>query len=166
MKIGLRSSLGCFALLLSLASLSAPAQFPLAPATSGPGSASIVPQTQLIQPEALVRLLQGPAKNKPLILQVGSRIMYAEAHIPGSEYTGPGSRAEGVQALESRVSSLPRHTFIVLYCGCCPWDRCPNVAPAFSKLRQMGFTNVKVLYIADNFGANWLNKGYPVEKGR
>jgi hypothetical protein len=28
----------------------------------------------------------------------------------------------------------------------------------------MGFTNVKVLYIAQNFGADWVNKGYPVEQ--
>jgi hypothetical protein len=30
----------------------------------------------------------------------------------------------------------------------------------------MGFTNVEVLYLADNFGADWVSKGYPVEKGR
>jgi len=24
---------------------------------------------------------------------------------------------------------------------------------------------VKVLYISDNFGANWVDKGYPVAKG-
>jgi hypothetical protein len=29
----------------------------------------------------------------------------------------------------------------------------------------MGFTNVKVLYIADNFGADWVERGYPVAKG-
>jgi hypothetical protein len=29
----------------------------------------------------------------------------------------------------------------------------------------MGFTNVKVLYISDNFGTNWVDKGYPVAKG-
>jgi len=29
----------------------------------------------------------------------------------------------------------------------------------------MGFTNVKVLYIADNFGADWVDKGYPTAKG-
>jgi hypothetical protein len=29
----------------------------------------------------------------------------------------------------------------------------------------MGFTNVKVLYIADNFGTNWVDKGYPTAKG-
>jgi hypothetical protein len=30
----------------------------------------------------------------------------------------------------------------------------------------MGFTNVKVLYIANNFGADWVEKGYPVAKGQ
>ena len=29
----------------------------------------------------------------------------------------------------------------------------------------MGFTNVKVLYLANNFGADWVDKGYPVAKG-
>jgi hypothetical protein len=25
----------------------------------------------------------------------------------------------------------------------------------------MGFTNVKALYIANNFGTDWVDKGYP-----
>jgi hypothetical protein len=29
----------------------------------------------------------------------------------------------------------------------------------------MGFTKLKVLYISDNFGRDWMYKGYPVEKG-
>ena len=37
--------------------------------------------------------------------------------------------------------------------------------PAYDALTAMGFTNFKVLYIADNFGANWADKGYPVVKG-
>jgi hypothetical protein len=28
----------------------------------------------------------------------------------------------------------------------------------------MGFSNVKVLYIANNFGTDWLDKGYPTVK--
>jgi len=32
-------------------------------------------------------------------------------------------------------------------------------------LRALGFTNVKSLYIANNFGADWVEKGYPVAKG-
>jgi Fe-S oxidoreductase len=64
------------------------------------------------------------------------------------------------------VSALSRKKLIVLYCGCCPWNRCPNVGTAFAKMLEMGFTNVKVLYLADNFGTNWVEKGFPVEKGR
>jgi hypothetical protein len=29
----------------------------------------------------------------------------------------------------------------------------------------MGFTKVRVLYIANNFGADWVAKGYPTAKG-
>jgi hypothetical protein len=64
------------------------------------------------------------------------------------------------------VAPLPRKSFIVLYCGCCPWVRCPNVGPAFKLLRYLGFNNVKVLYLADNLGTDWVDKGYPVEHGR
>jgi hypothetical protein len=28
----------------------------------------------------------------------------------------------------------------------------------------MGFANVKVLYLADNLGTDWVAKGYPVER--
>lgn len=99
------------------------------------------------------------------MIQVGSHVLYEQAHIPGSEYIGPASYESGLQQLRQRVQALPRRKFIVLYCGCCPWSHCPNVKPADDALRALGFTNVKVLYIADNFGANWVNKGYPVAKG-
>ena len=135
-------------------------------ATSPPASALTIPASELIQPADLNRLLRASGAEKPLILQVGSRMMFAEAHIPGSEYAGPGSQSDGVQVLRARVASLTRETFIILYCGCCPWNRCPNVGPAYSLLHGMGFTRVKVLYIANNFGDDWVNKGFPVAKGQ
>jgi rhodanese-related sulfurtransferase len=131
-----------------------------------PGSTLTIPVAQVIQPEVLRSLLQAGGADRPLVLQVGSHLLYAEAHIPGSEYVGPDSQPAGIQQLQNRVSSLPRKKLIVLYCGCCPWNRCPNVGPAFAKLNEMGFTNVKVLYLANNFGADWASKGYPVEQGR
>jgi thiosulfate/3-mercaptopyruvate sulfurtransferase len=67
--------------------------------------------------------------------------------------------------LRTRVANLPKDTAIVIYCGCCPWSRCPNIAPAYDRLRALGFKQLKVLYIADNFGANWVDQGYPVAKG-
>ena len=127
--------------------------------------ATSIPATRLINPEDLVKLLQSSGKDKPLMIQVGSHVLFSQAHIPGSEYIGPASSEAGLQQLRKRVESLPHTRFIVLYCGCCPWSHCPNVKPADDALRILGFTNVKVLYIADNFGTNWVDKGYPVAKG-
>lgn len=129
-----------------------------------PISAFSIPQLQLIQPDALSRLERSPEVTRPLVLQVGSRLFFAQAHIPGSAYAGPGSQPAGLQLLETTVASLPKDRFIVLYCGCCPWNHCPNVGPAYKRLRDLGFNNVKVLYLANNFGDDWVAKGYPVEK--
>ncbi|MGC2196074.1 MAG: rhodanese-like domain-containing protein [Terriglobales bacterium] len=127
--------------------------------------ASLIPASRLINPDELVKVLQASKGEKPLMIQVGSHVLYSQAHIPGSEYIGPASAENGLQQLRKRVESLPRNKFIVLYCGCCPWSHCPNVKPADDALRALGFTNVKVLYIANNFGADWVDKGYPVAKG-
>jgi len=134
----------------------------LAPA---PAPASSLPASELINPEDLVKALEASTGEKPLMLQVGSHVLFAQAHIPGSEYVGPVTSEVGLQQLRRHVDSLPRKKFIVLYCGCCPWNHCPNVKPADDALRAMGFTHVKVLYIATNLGADWVAKGYPVEKG-
>jgi len=126
-----------------------------------PISANRIPQNQLIQPETLHRELE--AGRRPLILQVGSRMLFDEAHIPGAEYAGPASRPEGLEVLRHRVAGLPRNRAMVIYCGCCPWEHCPNIGPAWVLLHQMGFTRVRALYIADNFGADWVHQGYGAE---
>jgi|SRR5215475_9969114 len=126
--------------------------------------ATSIPTSHLMNPEDLVKILQS-GKDKPVMLQVGSHVLFLQAHIPGSEYAGAASTDAGLQQLRNRVESLPRNKFIVLYCGCCPWSHCPNVKPADDAMHAMGFTNVKVLYISDNFGANWVDKGYPTAKG-
>lgn len=141
-----------FAIAVSLLSTQSSAQW-----------SSIAPG-RLINPEDLVKLLQSN-KEKPLMLQVGSHMLYVQAHIPGSEYVGAAANEAGLQQLRQRVESLPKNKFIVLYCGCCPWSHCPNVKPADDTLHTLGFTNVKVLYISDNFGTNWVDKGYPTAKG-
>jgi thiosulfate/3-mercaptopyruvate sulfurtransferase len=127
--------------------------------------ASLIPASRLINPHELVKILQSATSDKPLMIQVGSHVFYTQAHIPGSEYIGPASSESGLQALRKRVDILPRNKFIVLYCGCCPWSHCPNVKPADDTLHAMGFTDVKILYIANNFGTDWVDTGYPVAKG-
>ena len=124
-----------------------------------------IPRAQLITPGELAKSLQSANAHKPLLLAVGPHSLYAQAHIPGSEYMGAGSSEAGQQKLRERVKALPHNTAIVIYCGCCPWGHCPNMRPAFQELKSLGFTNVKALYIADNFGTDWVDKGYPVAKG-
>lgn len=128
--------------------------------------AHAIDSAHLLNPEDLVRLLQSSKGEKPLVLMVGFHVLYAQAHIPGADYAGPGSEERGIQQLHKRVEALSRKKSIVIYCGCCPWVHCPNVDPAYKELQSMGFTNIKVLYIANNFGADWISKGYPVEKGQ
>ncbi len=125
-----------------------------------------IPAAELLQPKELVQILRSSNGEKPLILQVGSHVLYSEAHIPGSEYAGAAGQEAGLQALRDRVKVLQRDTFLVIYCGCCPWNKCPNIRPAYQQLRALGFTHVKALYLADNFGVDWVNKGYPVAQGR
>jgi thiosulfate/3-mercaptopyruvate sulfurtransferase len=125
-----------------------------------------IPAAELLQPEQLKEILGSSGGEKPLVLQVGSHVLYAEAHIPGSEYVGASGQDAGLQALQDRVKALDHGQFIVLYCGCCAWNKCPNIRPAYQQLRDLGFARVKVLYLATNFGTDWVNKGYPVAKGR
>lgn len=142
-------------------SLAAPSQV-----SSSAVSAAQVPTQQLIQPDELATQLRSSKSPKPLVLQVGFRVLYVQAHIPGSEYVAAASSPQGIQQLRERVQKLPRDKSIILYCGCCPWNHCPNVQPAYQELRSMGFTNVKVLFIAHDFGTDWVSKGYPVETGQ
>jgi len=118
----------------------------------------------LIQPgEVAAQLATNSAR--PVLFHVGPNLLYRGNHIPGSIYAGPGSRAEGLEALKVAAGKLPRDREIILYCGCCPWSNCPNVKPAVELLKQMGFTRVKAMFVETNFAKDWIDKGYPVEAG-
>lgn len=117
----------------------------------------------LIAPADLVKVLQSKGP-KPLILNVGPWMLFQQAHIPGAEFIGPGVEPQSIEALKKRVKTVSKTQYIVLYCGCCPWLHCPNVEPAYKQLRALGFTNVKVLYIASNLGVDWVYKGYPTTR--
>ena len=134
-----------------------------APAMAQSGSAPTIPDEALIQPMVLAAILKNG--NPPPLLQVGFSVMYSEAHIPGSIYAGPTGTAAGIEKLTAAVKSFDKSKPVVIYCGCCPWVRCPNVAGAYKTLTALGFAQIKVLYIADNFGADWADKGYPVAHG-
>jgi hypothetical protein len=118
---------------------------------------------QVIQPEELAQAMK--AQDKPVLFYVGPRAFYLQAHIPGSENIGPVGKPEGMEKLRSRIAPLRKDASVVIYCGCCPWDHCPNIRPAFAEMKKLGFTRVRVLYLPTSFGANWAEKGLPVAKG-
>jgi hypothetical protein len=122
------------------------------------------PESDFLEPADLAKTLRASGK-KPTILCVAFPVLYRSKHIVNAIYAGPGNRPEGIEALKKAVVGMPKDADIVLYCGCCPFDRCPNIRPAYKTLKDLGFTKVRVLNIPTNMSADWYEKGYPSEAG-
>ena len=136
-----------------------------APALAEHKPAASIPAADLIEPADFAASLKQSNTPKPLILQVGFRNAYAQAHIPDAEYAGPTGDEDGLKTLQKRIAKLPTDSAIVIYCGCCPWSKCPNIAAAYDALHGLGFKNVKVLRLTDDFGTDWVDRNYPTTKG-
>jgi len=117
---------------------------------------------ELLEPDIFAAQLK--SNSVPPILYVGFPVLYKGAHIKGAQLAGPCSKPDGLAALSKLAGQLPRDGELVLYCGCCPLERCPNIRPAYKALRDAGFTKLKVLHIPTNLHTDWTSKGYPVEK--
>jgi thiosulfate/3-mercaptopyruvate sulfurtransferase len=120
---------------------------------------------QTVQPAELNKELSD-AKTAPVVLFVGFQRLYTAGHIKGSQYHGIAGNAEGLAQIKAWASSLSHSTNLVIYCGCCPLERCPNIRPAFTTLRDLGFTKLRVLILPTSFEVDWANKGLPYEKGQ
>ena len=62
---------------------------------------------------------------------------------------------------KEQLKKLPKNKRVVIYCGCCPFEHCPNVRPAIQLLKQMKFTNYRLLDLPKNIKIDWIDKGYP-----
>jgi rhodanese-related sulfurtransferase len=113
---------------------------------------------QLIAPADLVSAIEKGGATAPTIFNIG-----AVDDIKGAKHIGAMNMAGSPPLLEKAIAALPKNTAIVIYCGCCPFARCPNIRPAFLALKQAGFTNVKLLNLPVNLKTNWIGKGYPLE---
>ncbi len=110
---------------------------------------------QLLEPADLAKTIESN-KDLPLIYSIGPGVV-----IPNSIEIGMTNNAENLQKLKDSVSNLPRNTNIVIYCGCCPYEHCPNVRPAIALLQKMKFTNYHLLDLPHNIKTDWISKGYP-----
>lgn len=122
------------------------------------------PQSASLQPAALADTLR--AGKAPAIISVAFPVLYRARHILHAVDAGPGSKPEGIEALKKLASAYPKDAEIVIYCGCCPMVKCPNVRPAYRALTAMGFTRVRVLNIPTNMHTDWFSKDYPSENGK
>jgi hypothetical protein len=77
---------------------------------------------------------------------------------------GPAKEKANLEKFKKELGKLPKDASIVIYCGCCPFDHCPNIRPAFTLLNDMKFTNQKLLNIPHNIKVDWKDHNYPVEK--
>lgn len=113
---------------------------------------------QLMEPATLAASITAK-KEVPFIISVGPGAL-----IPGSVEAGMASTDKGLGQLKSQLQDLPRNKEVVIYCGCCPFEHCPNVRPAIETLKQMKFTNYYLLNLPHNIRKDWIDKGYPTTK--
>ena len=120
---------------------------------------------ETVQPADFAKELQHEKDPYPTVLYVGVKTLYEGAHIPGAAFYGPGSTEQGLAELKKFASTLPKKSDVVLYCGCCPLEKCPNLRPAFTALKDIGFTRLRVLILPTSFNIDWVEQGFPVHKG-
>ncbi|KXH84332.1 rhodanese-like domain-containing protein [Chryseobacterium kwangjuense] len=116
-------------------------------------------EKQLMDPALLAsRITENKTKNM-VVISVGP-----EAIIKGSVDIGPTREPENLEKLRNYLKDIPKDKEVVIYCGCCPFVKCPNIRPAFNLLQEMGFKNAKLLNLPKNIKADWLDKDYPINE--
>lgn len=120
---------------------------------------------QIVQPAGFAQELGENNGTPPTIVYVGFRTLFAGGHIPGATFHGTASTEQGLADLKKWAVGLSRTSNLVIYCGCCPFEKCPNIRPAFTALSNMGFKKLRVLALPTSFATDWVEKGYPVQKG-
>jgi thiosulfate/3-mercaptopyruvate sulfurtransferase len=118
-----------------------------------------------VRADDLARELSDKGGTRLTIVYVGFHTLFAGGHVPGATFHGTASSEQGLADLKKWADTLPRTTDMVIYCGCCPFEKCPNIRPAFLALDKMGFKKLRVLVLPTNFATDWVDKGYPMQKG-
>jgi hypothetical protein len=115
-------------------------------------------KSQLMAPKVLAHKISAHQTKDLLILCVGPAAL-----IKGSVDIGPAHEPAHLKDLKDYLKHVSKDKEVIIYCGCCPFDRCPNIRPAFKALNKMGFKNARLLNLSHNIKADWLDKGYPVK---
>jgi hypothetical protein len=113
---------------------------------------------QLMAPADLAARINQKDASQPLLICIGP-----SGIIKGSLEAGPTRDKENLDKLRKLVSKEDRNREVVIYCGCCPFEHCPNVRPAFALLMEMHFTHARLLNLSHNIKKDWIDQGYPIK---
>jgi hypothetical protein len=113
---------------------------------------------QLMEPSELANAIT-TQKELPFIISVGPG-----ATIPHSFDAGMANNNDGIVKLKAQLKGMDKNKKVVIYCGCCPFEHCPNVRPAIDALKEMKFTSYYLLNLPHNIKKDWIDQGYPVSK--
>jgi hypothetical protein len=113
---------------------------------------------QLKDPAVLAAAITDSKAPRPVFFNIGP-----VQQIKGAIAIGPASKPGNLEKLKQQLAKLPKDTEVIIYCGCCPFSRCPNVRPAFELLQKMKFKNAKLLNLPTSLNDDWISKGYPME---
>jgi len=114
-------------------------------------------QEQLLPTAKLAERINNNQTDNLLILNIGP-----DAVIKGSVDIGPAQEKESISKLKAYLKDVKKDKEVVIYCGCCPFSRCPNIRPAFRTLTELGFKNARLLDIPQNIRVDWISKKYPL----
>lgn len=115
-------------------------------------------EKQLLAPAELANMLNSGKMENTYIFNIGPA-----GKIKNSVAIGAAQDEENLELLKEKLTQIPKSAEVIIYCGCCPFEHCPNVRPAFNLLKEMKFTNARLLNLPKNLKANWIDKGYPMQ---
>jgi hypothetical protein len=111
----------------------------------------------LLEPAALANMIDHPSGQKPVIYNIGPL-----ADIQGAVNIGSTANKAGLDKLRKSLAGVPKDKMVVIYCGCCPFRNCPNIRPAFSLLKELGYKDPRLLNLKQNLKVDWTDYGYPM----
>lgn len=124
-----------------------------------PGTLQSNPWTanELLQPGMLAQMIN--TNKKVRIYNIG-----VVQDIKGAINIGAANKKESLQKFAQAIKASPKDEMIVVYCGCCPFDKYPNIRPAFQLLKAQKFSKPYLLNLTTNLKTDWIRKGYPLAK--
>ena len=120
--------------------------------------APIWKKEQLMPTQELADKIKTNAKDKPLIFNVGPM-----DNIKGAVGVGAATNITFADKMKGNLAMENKNRVVVVYCGCCSYQSCPNIKPAYDILIAQGFKNTRVLELPEGLKPDWVAKDYPME---